>query len=172
MRLTFTISLFFIAVCNNITAQQPNNKSITAQLKTFINAVTKGNKEVAATFFNFPIKNEGLKMKIEVFGANTVTIKSIDKKTFNKYFNRIFSTDFIAALKKIKILPLETKNKITTNFTDKKTGCAITLALEIDNYNLKIIYNSNGDETCEFSEFWYFKLINNKLVFQGWNGAG
>jgi hypothetical protein len=168
MKKIISILFLIISVSINLTAQTSNNKAITIQLKELINAVSKGNKEVTATFFNFPVRNEGLKIKIE----KTISIKSIDKKVFIRYFNRIFSSDFVNALKKAEILLLETKNQVTTNFKDKKTGCAISLIIDVDKTNLKILSNSNGDEACEFSEFWYFKLINNKLVFQGWNGAG
>lgn len=172
MKKIISILYFMVAVSNNLTAQLPNNKAITDQLKELINSISKGNKEVASTFFNFPIKDENLRMKIETFGEETISIKAIDKKVFIKYFNRVFSSDFVTALKKVKILPLETKNQIATNYKIKKTGCAISLKIEIDKSILTIRYNSNGDDTCEFSEFWNFKLINNKLVFQGWNGAG
>jgi hypothetical protein len=168
---TLLILGFQIAVLST-NGQLTNKDSLIKQLTDFKIALSKADKERVSSFFNFPITDENLKNKIELGGKEIIQVKVFDKKTFLKYYSTIFSNDFVLCLKNIDLTQLKSKNSIETSFRNKTTGCKETIEITIEGEAIEFTIWTNGDETCEFSEFWRFKIKKNKVTFKSYAAAG
>jgi predicted DNA binding CopG/RHH family protein len=145
--------------------------------RKFRTAICQGDKATVKTFIDFPIMNENNELWDLVFLENenqpnkiSDSIKPFSEKDFDKYFNKIFSKQFITSILKVKTAELEKNGQFQTiEFSEGKSTFYHMAATYIKsdkelNLNLssKTIYENDDDG--EFNILYHFKVSDNGQI--------
>jgi len=143
--------------------------------RQFRDAIFHRDKTKAKAFFNFPIKDESNEIWYLAYSEND---KSIDKLgniakpftevDFDKYFDNIFSKNFVKSLLQIKVDELYKKGTFdTSELKDSSTTCILLSSYDKTEHSLQLNLNSNTPinddkgqpiEAGEFSIIYYFEI--------------
>jgi len=181
-KLLFAVVCLLSAIFTD--AQSLHRDSIVNELQILKTAIIKGDKEKVASLFTFPVKNEELKLKIELADKKEIKLPKLDKNAFDKYYARIITSELINCFSTLDMDKLKRTNKITGKYIpkSKKDKAAYTYELTIEaKNNIRIQWNSNPrddikmkeeDAPSEYSEIWELKFTNGKLHFAQFFAAG
>jgi hypothetical protein len=173
----------FLLMGISAAAQSSTKASAIKQLTELKQAILTTDQAKVATFFDFPITSEELKLRAEYAGENTITISKLDKNTFNQYYTRIMTDDIVNLFRSVDFNALKTKNKVERQVIpdNKIETCYYTYTVEYSSTGITLTLITNTrkdieveeDKACpEYAEKWNFKLKNGKLKFNAFAAAG
>jgi len=200
-RLTlFFVGLFITSCFENKTIDTPGNDTINSKMapiltsaqtigtlwiesfREFRNAVFQSNKYKAKEYFNFPVLNVNneiwyLTTDYDLRGDIFITdsLKPFTDKDFDKFFYKIFPTNFVKAFLKVKTDELYKKGETeTVELTDgKATTFKIIASIDKENKTLELNFASNtirkstnGEilDGGEFNIMYQFNILEIKFI--------
>ena len=182
MKRALIFAATFLGLLVSASAQSGRTEMV-KQLLALETAILHADKQKVASYFSFPVADEGLKLKVEFDGEKEISLAKLDKPAFLKYYTTIVSTDFIELFKQLDLSVLKTKNSVTKKFVPKsKTDfCYYNYEVVIEGEQVKLHFLLNTrddielpeDAFCpEYAEFWTFEMIKGKLQFKEIDFAG
>ncbi len=185
MTKTLPSVLLFLAawLLGPVAVAQSTKAAALKQLTELKQAIISSDQSKVATYFDFPIADEELKLRAEYAGEQAITISKLDKSAFNQYYSRIMTDDIVNLFKSVDFNALKTKNKVERQVIpdNKIETCYYTYTVEYSSngITLSLLTNTRKDievdeaKACpEYAEKWNFKLKNGKLKFTEFAAAG
>lgn len=182
MKRTFLLLPLFL-FSGWLQAQAISKSELLKQLLSLETAILNEDKQKVAAYFQFPITNETLKLKVEYDGEKEITITSFDRAVFLKNYSSIISADLVELFRQLDLSQLKSKSKISKEYVPKaKTDfCTYNYEVAIEKGEVRIHFLLNNrddiklseEDFCpEYAEFWTFEVIKGKLKFKGLDIAG
>lgn len=172
-----------ITVERKETPKISKNEKILTRLIEMKNAFESGSKEDMLQFFNFPTKNYLFIKSNEMFRQNVeANNNKITKNCFLNYAEIKKEYDHPSLSKLLTTLDLNSlkkNNTIEKKLEIKDDECFYIYKIEIIKNTLIISYGTNSNQKyyeegdcSERHTFLYFKIINNRIIFDKSDFAG
>jgi len=183
MKKNLFFALLLLGLFSSCRAQTNTRAQLVKQLLELETALLKEDKQKVTTFFNFPVQDDKMKLKVEFDGENVIVVPLLDKRAFLENYSRIVPSDLLELFKQLDLSQLKSKDEITKNMVPKGNSdfCQYTYEVNIKGGEVEMAFFLNTrddiklgeDDFCpEYAEFWTFEMINGKLKFKGIEFAG
>jgi hypothetical protein len=189
--LVYTTAPFFSA-CRNGGTKEQNRKQIISEINRFKQFVLKKDRKGVASFFDFPVKSDGIWYNTSAFDNmnNKGSLPGgMTKEIFLKETDRIILNSLSSFFLNLTPETLESNDTVSKQLILKSEPCMnqYSIILEDDStvvYELKMGINKQYRLTkadidddmdlsslCEHITWWRFKLRNGRLRFDSLDGA-
>lgn len=153
-----------------------NNSNWINSLRAFRDAVYQNNKAKVKQFIDFPIMNENNEIWYTVEkeeNASSEKIKPFTEQDFDKYFNKLFTKQFITSFLKVKTEQLyNTGTYSTIDFKENYTTYRMYATYDKEEKKIRLnLYSETPYKTddgemdkSEFSQMYEFHIVNNDQI--------